>query len=101
MPVFYDSMLAKLCVFAIDRMTAIQRMLRALDEFELQGVKTTVPLHKEILKHPEFQEGNYDTFFIDDHKDSLMDYEESEEEIMKIAKLLAESSALGRNQHCF
>jgi acetyl-CoA carboxylase biotin carboxylase subunit len=100
-PVYYDSMLAKLCVFAVDRKTAIQRMLRALNEFELLGVKTTVPLHKEILKHPEFQEGNYDTFFIDDHKETLMEYEEDEVEILKIAKLLAESSALGRNQHCF
>jgi acetyl-CoA carboxylase biotin carboxylase subunit len=63
-PVYYDSMIAKLCVHAPDRSTAIAAMLAALERFSVEGIKTTIPLHREILSHPEFVSGSYDTGLI-------------------------------------
>ncbi len=64
-PPHYDSMIAKLIVHAPTRKEAIARMLRALDEFVIEGVKTTIPLHKRILKHPQFAKGEYTTKFLE------------------------------------
>ncbi len=58
-PPFYDSMVAKLIVHAPDRQQAIARMRRALGEFAIQGIKTTIPLHRRILDAPEFKAGDY------------------------------------------
>lgn len=100
-PVYYDSMLGKLCAFGKDRETAISRLYRALGEFQLFGIQTTIPLHQKIIKHPAFVSGDYNTTFIPTYKDEILDYEDTEAEISKLAKLLAESTALGKNQHCF
>ncbi len=58
-PPYYDSMVAKLIVHAPTRPEAIARMRRALAEFAIQGVKTTLPLHRRIMDAPEFQAGDY------------------------------------------
>jgi acetyl-CoA carboxylase biotin carboxylase subunit len=58
-PPFYDSMIGKLIVHAPDRAQAIARMRRAIDEFVVIGVKTTLPLHRRILDDPTFQSGDY------------------------------------------
>jgi acetyl-CoA carboxylase biotin carboxylase subunit len=58
-PPYYDSMVAKLIVHAPDRPQAIMRMRRALAEFAVQGIKTTLPLHRRILEAPEFVAGDY------------------------------------------
>jgi len=58
-PPFYDSMVAKLIVHAPTREAAINRMRRALDEFAIVGIKTTIPLHQRIVNDPEFQAGDY------------------------------------------
>jgi acetyl-CoA carboxylase biotin carboxylase subunit len=64
-PPYYDSMIAKVIVHAPTRMQAIARMLRALDEFVVEGIKTTIPLHKKVLEHPVFQSGNFNTKFLE------------------------------------
>ncbi len=64
-PPYYDSMIAKLIVHAETRDEAILRMLRALDEFIIEGVKTTIPVHKKILSDPDFREGNISTNFME------------------------------------
>ncbi len=58
-PPYYDSMVAKLIVHAPTRPEAIARMRRALAEFAIQGIKTTLPLHRRIMDAPEFQAGDY------------------------------------------
>jgi acetyl-CoA carboxylase biotin carboxylase subunit len=58
-PPFYDSMIAKLIVHAPTRMAAIGRLRRALDEFAIMGIKTTIPLHRRIVDDTEFQAGEY------------------------------------------
>jgi acetyl-CoA carboxylase biotin carboxylase subunit len=64
-PPYYDSMIAKLIVHAATRDEAIMRMKRALDEFIIEGVKTTIPMHKKILDDPDFQQGNISTKFME------------------------------------
>jgi acetyl-CoA carboxylase biotin carboxylase subunit len=58
-PPFYDSMVAKLIVHAPTRPEAIARMRRALREFEISGIKTTLALHERIMEEPAFQSGDY------------------------------------------
>jgi len=58
-PPFYDSMVAKLIVHAPTRPEAIARLRRALDEFAILGIKTTLPLHQRIIEQPDFQSGDY------------------------------------------
>ena len=64
-PPYYDSMIAKLIVHADTREEAIMRMNRALDEFIIEGVKTTIPMHKKILADSDFQQGNISTKFME------------------------------------
>ncbi|MBC7980257.1 MAG: acetyl-CoA carboxylase biotin carboxylase subunit [Armatimonadetes bacterium] len=59
-PPYYDSMIAKLIVIGATREIAIARMKRALGEFMIEGIKTTIPFQKEILNHPDFAAGKYD-----------------------------------------
>jgi acetyl-CoA carboxylase, biotin carboxylase subunit len=58
-PSYYDSLIAKLIVHAPTRIEAINRMRRALDEFAIVGIQTTIPLHQRIVDDPEFQVGDY------------------------------------------
>ncbi len=64
-PANYDSMIAKLICYGKDRREALDRMVRALDEFVIRGIKTTIPLHQVILKDPNFRRGRYSTAFIE------------------------------------
>jgi acetyl-CoA carboxylase biotin carboxylase subunit len=64
-PPFYDSMIAKLIVYGRRREEAILKMRRALDEFIIEGVKTTIPFHKTIFSNTNFIGGNYDTSFVE------------------------------------
>ena len=58
-PPYYDSMIAKLIVYGTSRQGAMRRLRRALEEFVVDGVKTTIPLHQALLADPEFQSGDY------------------------------------------
>jgi len=65
-PPYYDSMIAKLIVYGKDRQEAIKRMARAIDEFIIEGVKTTIPFHKKLFTNPRFIEGQYTTSLLDE-----------------------------------
>ncbi len=58
-PPYYDSMIAKLIVYGTTREGALRRLRRALNEFVIEGMKTTIPLHQALLDDPEFQKGDY------------------------------------------
>jgi acetyl-CoA carboxylase biotin carboxylase subunit len=64
-PPYYDSLIAKLITFGRDRTEAIMRMHRALEMFIVEGVHTTIPLHRRILEDEDFKAGNVDTKFLD------------------------------------
>jgi acetyl-CoA carboxylase biotin carboxylase subunit len=64
-PPNYDSMIAKLITTAQTREEAISKMKRALDEFVIEGVKTTIPFHRQLMENPDYISGNYTTAFMD------------------------------------
>jgi acetyl-CoA carboxylase biotin carboxylase subunit len=64
-PPYYDSMIAKLIVHGGDRAEAISKMSRALDQFVIQGIHTTIPLHKKIMMDEDFRAGRFDTKFME------------------------------------
>ncbi|MEL4456581.1 acetyl-CoA carboxylase biotin carboxylase subunit [Lutimonas vermicola] len=67
-PPNYDSMIAKLIVTAQTREEAISKMKRALDEFVIEGIKTTIPFHRQLMDDPDYVSGNYTTAFMDSFK---------------------------------
>ena len=71
----YDSMIAKLITTAQTREEAINKMKRALDEFVIEGIKTTIPFHRQLMDDPRYLEGNYTTAFMNDF---VMDAPEEE-----------------------
>ncbi|MEG3068057.1 MAG: hypothetical protein RQM95_07525 [Syntrophaceticus schinkii] len=66
---FYDSLIAKLITWGRNRQEAIQRMERALSEFQIEGVKTTIPFLQHLMQNDQFRRGTVDTSFIN----SLLD----------------------------
>jgi acetyl-CoA carboxylase biotin carboxylase subunit len=65
-PPNYDSMISKLIVTAQTREEAINKMKRALDEYVIEGIKTTIPFHRQLMDHPDYIAGNYTTKFMED-----------------------------------
>jgi acetyl-CoA carboxylase biotin carboxylase subunit len=66
-PIYYDPMIAKLVTFGKDRQEAIARMLRAIEEYQITGIETTLAFGRYVLQHPAFVSGHFDTNFIRDH----------------------------------
>jgi acetyl-CoA carboxylase biotin carboxylase subunit len=62
---YYDSLIGKLIVWAQDRRTAIMRMKRALSEFQVGGIQTTIPFFEGVMENEDFQKGNFDTHFLE------------------------------------
>ncbi len=69
--VHYDPMISKLCTYAADRPAAIDRMRRALGEYQVEGIKTNLAFHRRVMDHPSFLAGDYDTGFIERYKAEL------------------------------
>lgn len=74
-PPFYDSMIAKLIVHANTRNATLMRLRRALEEFVIMGVKTTIPLHQEIIAQPEYLDGQYDIHWLENFMKSSTETE--------------------------
>jgi len=67
-PPHYDSMIAKLIVWGANREEAIARMKRALGEFAIDGVHTTIPFHSKLMDHPKFRQGDFDIKFLEEYE---------------------------------
>jgi len=65
-PPYYDSLIAKLIAYGPDRASALNTMRRALQEFVVDGVKTTIPFYRDLLEHRSYASGNYDIRFVDE-----------------------------------
>lgn len=82
-PIFYDPMIAKLIVWGEDRKEAIQRMIRAIDEYKIRGIKTTLAFGKWAVQQQAFREGKFDTKFIEKYfKPEMLDSQEEDEKII-------------------
>lgn len=80
-PIYYDPMIAKLVVWGKDRAQAIERSIKAINEYQISGLKTTLDFGKYVLKHPAFQSGDFDTNFVKHYfEDPTIMYEAMEEE---------------------
>ncbi|APJ04707.1 acetyl-CoA carboxylase biotin carboxylase subunit [Silvanigrella aquatica] len=95
-PEFYDSMIAKLIVYGSNRNDALNKMARALSEFYITGIKTTIPFHQAVFDFPAFREGNYTTRFIEENEHILDEFEGkkdnlSEEEALIVAMKLIQN----------
>ncbi len=94
-PVFYDNMIAKLIVWADSRDEAMERMQRAISEYRLKGIATTLPFGRFVMAHEAFREGNFDTSFIERYFTSEqlhLPLTEAEEEAAAFAAVLAWSA---------
>ncbi len=83
-PIYYDPMISKLCTYGRTREEAMQRMIRAIDDFKIIGIQTTLPFGKYVMQHEVFKSGNYSTAFVNDYfsPEKLSVSEASDEEII-------------------
>jgi len=88
-PEVYDSLLVKLTVHGYSWNETVDRLRRCLKNFVIVGPKTTIPFYLELVNDPDFQKGDFDTSYLETHA-HLLDYEEQNTEINKLAKLIAE-----------
>jgi acetyl/propionyl-CoA carboxylase alpha subunit len=101
-PIYYDPMISKLITHGKDREEAINRMLRAIDEYRIIGVETTLPFCSFVLKHEAFTSGNFDTHFIKHYfkPEMLAKSDDAEAEIaaLFVAKLMNAKKPVGKEQ---
>ena len=91
---FYDPLISKLSVWAPDRARAVARMRRALSEYVVTGIRTNLAFHEKLFVHPDFVAGNYDTGFLERHRETLLGYprvKEGNEQAVAVAVAIAAS----------
>jgi acetyl-CoA carboxylase, biotin carboxylase subunit len=88
----YDPMISKLCTHAASRGEAIDRMLRALSEYDIAGVRTTIPFCDFTLRHEAFRSGKFDTHFVKDHFNGLPEPEKEHLELISVVSSLLKNS---------
>ncbi len=89
-PIYYDPMIAKLIVYGANRQEAIAKMLRAIDEYQITGVQTTLGFCKMVLSHEEFTSGRFTTKFIEHHyKPQMLDAQPTPAELEVAAAIAA------------
>ncbi|WP_373036370.1 acetyl/propionyl/methylcrotonyl-CoA carboxylase subunit alpha [Sulfurimonas sp.] len=107
LPTCYDSMLGKLIVWALDWRGAVAKARRALDEFHIEGFKTNIPLHREIVRDAAFKEGKFDTGYLDlnmnkfnlEAQCSIADEEEKSIRLAKTLKIIKENNLVSLNNN--
>ena len=98
-PEYYDSLIAKLATWGVNRSDAIQRMKIALDETEIIGIPTTIPLHRELMRDETFVRGNFDTTYLNEFlprlNETILQYEKFAAVVAAVAKAKAPSTRNG------
>jgi propionyl-CoA carboxylase alpha chain len=81
-PIYYDHMIAKLITYADNRELSLDKMIRAIEEYEITGVQTTLSFCKYVMKHESFRSGRFDTHFVKHYfkPEYINEYSKSEEE---------------------
>ncbi|NNC84213.1 MAG: acetyl-CoA carboxylase biotin carboxylase subunit [Flavobacteriales bacterium] len=88
-PVYYDPMISKLCVHAKDRETAMDRMIRVIDEYTIVGIKNTLAFGSFVMKHPAFRTGEFDTGFVKEHFTQELDRPTEDAKKLQIGAIVA------------
>lgn len=86
--IYYDPMISKLCTYGATREMARKRMIRALEEYEITGLKTTIPFCRYVMNHPAFISGKYNTHFVQENFSWEEQVPETEEEILSILSVI-------------
>jgi acetyl/propionyl-CoA carboxylase alpha subunit len=95
-PIYYDPMISKLVAHGKDRTEAIKRLTRAIDEYRISGLSTTLSFCRFAINHEAFTSGNFDTHFVNDHfKPEMLSIPNEDEK--KIAALLVTSHNMSAN----
>lgn len=98
-PIYYDPLLSKLCVWASTRQDAIARLARVLDEYKIDGIKTTIPFFKEIIKQAEFINGDLDTGYLERNWQNLpKSLPETPKKLLDLAALVTALNHQKNNQ---
>ncbi len=97
-PIYYDPMIAKLTVHSDTRKAAIDKMIRAIDEYAISGIETTLPFCRFVLQHDSFTSGKFDTNFIKHHYEPSM-LENNNAEEAEIAAILASKLLAEKQEH--
>jgi acetyl-CoA carboxylase biotin carboxylase subunit len=100
-PIYYDPLVSKLVTWGVDRPQAIARMQRALREYDVRGIRTTIPFFKWMLQQPSFGEARFHTGYLDEvlqreHGTTFLTAESSLEEVAAIAAAVTSSSRVAR-----
>ena len=98
-PIYYDPMIAKLVSYGKDRTEAIERMIRAIDEYQITGIQTTLAFGKFVMQHEAFVSGNFDTHFVSKYftPEYLLMHEDEDEDEAMIAALIAAAFMESKN----
>ena len=100
-PIYYDPMIAKLVTHGKNREEAIERMIRAIDDYQITGIETTLAFGKFVMEHEAFKSGNFDTHFVKNFfkPEYLNKYDAEEAEIaaLSIAKIFKESKKISNS----
>jgi pyruvate carboxylase len=88
-PEVYDSLLVKMTVFGWSWHETVDRLRRCLTNFVITGPKTTIPFYLNLINHPDFAKGDFDTSFLEENE-QLFEYDENLSEVNKLARLIAE-----------
>ena len=97
-PIYYDPMIAKLVTYGKDRAEAIERMIRAIDEYHITGITTTLGFGKFVMKHEAFTSGNFDTHFVKKHFTPEVLQNDNEEGALIAAVIMEKILAAKPNQ---
>jgi acetyl/propionyl-CoA carboxylase alpha subunit len=93
-PIFYDSMISKLITYGANRAESLARMSRAISDYKIVGIQTTLPFGAFVMKHPSFISGNFDTHFVPKHyKSNLLESPSDQEKMIAawyVSKLFSE-----------
>lgn len=96
-PIYYDPMIAKLVTHGKDREEAMQRMIRAIEEYQITGIESTLPFGKFVMKHEAFRSGNFDTHFVEKYftpdKLQLVDENEAKAAAYVMARIMEEAKS--------
>jgi len=95
---YYDPMISKLIAWGKNRTQAIARMLRALQEYEIMGIHTTIPFLQKVMQHPQFQQGKFTTAFIEENRPTLFVADQNKMEVAAFAAVLEEIKEKDRIQ---
>lgn len=95
---YYDPLISKLCVWGKDREQALRRMKRALEDYEIAGIKTSIPFLRMVFSHPQFIAGNFTTHFIEEYKQDLIAENKKLDQIASIAAILFANEQKTKNK---